>query len=64
MNPLTANQLSQGANPRLGNNCHNRQVRDKNSARLAFAYNHECLMQALASIAQAPIPTVEIITLP
>jgi hypothetical protein len=64
MIPLTLPEIARCANPRLGNNVHRREVRDKNSKRLAFAYNHKCLMQALAFISQASIPQVEIITLP
>lgn len=44
-----------GTHARRGNCVHNRQVRDRNPQRLAFAYRHECLMQNLASISQAPM---------
>jgi len=56
MIPLTDLQVSNGANYRHGNNVHRRMVRDLNPQRLAFAYGHECLMQALSNISQTPLP--------
>jgi len=42
MNPLTANQLSQGANQRLGNCVHNRTARLRDPHQLANVYDLEC----------------------
>ena len=48
MNPLTANQLSQGANQRLGNNVHHRSRRDRAPANLGIMQEYEAMKQFVA----------------
>jgi len=64
MKTQTTLQISNGATPRLGNNVHARHIRDRNPQKLAFAYDHECLMQSLAAISQAPQSNYTVLELP
>jgi len=49
MNPLTANQLSQGANQRLGNNVHKRGVRSRHYLQLSNSYEFECEIRSIVN---------------
>ena len=58
MKPLTANQLSQGANQRLGNCVHNRTARIRDPHQLANAYELELSMhQMMKAFSHIPART-------